>query len=86
MSIIKTWEPIDNSQNWVEIVTDSEGPQESLPPGRLFVLERPLTSDELMPITDMEQAIACDISYTRMHISVDAPLVGIVHAYLDTLK
>jgi hypothetical protein len=86
MSIIKNWEPIPNSEQWLKVFADSEGEDCAIPSGRLFQLRRPLTPDELGPIEDLEQAIVCDIDYGVRTLSVDQPLARIIHLYLNTLK
>lgn len=86
MTIIKNWQPTQNSQQWENVVSESEGPDTPMESGRLFFLWRELTEKELQPLADMEEAITCECTYSRLVLIVDAPLVRIVHQYLNTLE
>lgn len=85
MTIIKDWEPVQNSEGWIKVLEDSDGPAETYQPGRLFTLTRKLTPMELEPLQDMESACACELVYEKTLLRVDQPLVLIVHAYLTSL-
>lgn len=85
MTIIGGVELSSNSEDWIKVLEDSDGPQEHYEPGRAFFLTRKLTPEELTPLSDMEQACACELHYDYPHLYVDQPLVLIVQAYLTGL-
>jgi len=89
MTIIKNWEPSANSKNWTDVLRDAcelSGESElDMGDGRLFTLIRDLHPSEVLPLSDMETAIACDLDFGYRTIRVDQPLVLIVHHYLNSL-